>query len=234
MQKPWGIYNSLKTSTNDLHWKSPLKVKFISWQLIVVFDINCALFSRLILRLLIQSFVRLKHWMPQTRFQIFFRGWMLQKSFLMLCCQNVSNLRPLVRNWGAEKVLQNLATLLWSVANYLMQLSYAIPVWGGFTSYDSLKPLLFLHKRALRNLFCIRWVSKHIPGHTKSVFNDVKILTWSMYEIFNYMTLLHLAKLITFHQPDVLGDLLKLDNCENRQYKTFQASASTQSEQLSE
>ena len=47
-----------------------------------------------------------------------------------------------------------------------------------------------------------------------------RILTVS--NTFNYMTLLHLAKLISLHQPNVLCDLLKLDNSENRRCKIFQ------------
>lgn len=122
--------------------------------------------------------------------------------------------------YGMRKIIPK--NLKISVYNAIVnsQLSYAIPVWGGFGSRDSLKSLFLLQKRALRNLFCIPRVSKHIPGHTKRVFNDLRILT--VYNIFNYMTLLHLAKLIILHQPNVLCDLMKLDNSENRRCKIFQ------------
>ena len=89
------------------------------------------------------------------------------------------------------------------------QLSYAITVWGGTVTKDVLKPLFHLQKRALRNLFCIRRISKHVKGHTKSVFYDHKILT--VYNIYSYMTLLCIFKLIKLQEPTFLYDVLKLN-----------------------
>ncbi len=100
------------------------------------------------------------------------------------------------------------------------QLSYAIPVWGAFASNDSLRPLFLLQKRALRNLFCIKRESKHIQGHTKSTFNQNRILT--VYNTYNYMTILHLAKLIALRQPDFLCKLLKINPLENRSKRVYQ------------
>ena len=97
------------------------------------------------------------------------------------------------------------------------QLSYAIPVWGGFATNDSLKPLFILQKKALRNLFCIKRMSKHIPGHTKSTFNDLQIL--SVYNIYSYMTLLHLAKIKRLNEPEVLYNALLLNKEENLRHK---------------
>ena len=57
------------------------------------------------------------------------------------------------------------------------QLSYAIPVWGGFDSHDSLQDIFLLQKRALRNLFSIKKTSMHVRGHTKKVFSQYNILT---------------------------------------------------------
>ena len=90
------------------------------------------------------------------------------------------------------------------------QLSYAIPVWGSFATGDSLRPLFLLQKRALRNLFCIRRESKHVKGHTKSTFNEHRILT--VYNVYNYMTILHLAKIIALSEPIFLCKLLKLED----------------------
>ena len=59
-----------------------------------------------------------------------------------------------------------------SVYNALVnsQLPYAISVWGGNASGDRLQPLFTLQKRALRNLYGLRRVSKHIKAHTKLIF----------------------------------------------------------------
>ncbi len=69
------------------------------------------------------------------------------------------------------------------------QFSYAIPVWGSFASNDSLNSIFLLQKRALRNFFSIKRVSKHIRGHTKPTFNKHGIL--SIYNVYNYMSLVH-------------------------------------------
>ena len=101
------------------------------------------------------------------------------------------------------------------------QLTYAIPVWGSFSkNNDSLRHLFLLQKRALRNLFAIKRESKHVRGHTKSTFNKYKILT--VYNLYNYMTLLHLAKLIRLQEPTFLCKLLKLDVTGYRNNRIYQ------------
>ena len=100
------------------------------------------------------------------------------------------------------------------------QLSYAIPVWGGFANHDSLRPLFVLQKKALRNLFCIKRESKHVPGHTKSSFNHYRILT--VYNIYNYMTILHIAKIIALREPEFLCRLLQLDPVNGRSSRIYQ------------
>ncbi len=55
-------------------------------------------------------------------------------------------------------------------------MSYAISVWGSYSNVDRLKPLFMLQKRALRNLYGIRRVSKHVKGHTKLIFAKQNIL----------------------------------------------------------
>lgn len=89
------------------------------------------------------------------------------------------------------------------------QLSYAITVWGGSMTGDKLKPLFLLQKRALRNLYSIRRVSKHIKGHTKSVFQKHNILT--VYNIYNYMTICCIGKLVGLSEPVYLFQILRLD-----------------------
>ena len=100
------------------------------------------------------------------------------------------------------------------------QFSYAIPVWGGFSTCDSLKPIFLLQKRALRNLFCIRRESKHIKGHTKTAFIKYNILT--VYNVYTYMTVLHLAKLIRLQEPLFLCELMRLNLSESRNNRIYQ------------
>ena len=105
------------------------------------------------------------------------------------------------------------------------QLSYAIPVWGGFDSHDSLHQIFILQKRALRNLFRIRCTSKHVKGHTKSIFGKFNILT--VYNVYGYMTTIHLAKLIIGKEPMYLYDLLRLaDSSETRNNRLYQPNLS--------
>ncbi len=99
------------------------------------------------------------------------------------------------------------------------QLSYAIPVWGSFAKNDSLRPIFLLQKRALRNLFCIKRESKHIQGHTKSTFNMLGILT--VYNVYNYMTLLHLVKIIRLREPILLCNLLRLEFTDIRRNRLY-------------
>lgn len=99
------------------------------------------------------------------------------------------------------------------------QFSYAISVWGGYATSDSLQPIFLLQKKSLRNLFCIKKESKYIRGHTKSTFLKHRILT--VYNIYNYMTLLQLAKLIRLKEPLILCDLMKLTSAENRNNRIY-------------
>ena len=93
------------------------------------------------------------------------------------------------------------------------QLSYGISVWGAYSHIDRLKPLFILQKRALRNLFSIRRVSRFIRGHTKLIFRDYNILT--VYNIYNYMTLLSIDKLFKLQEPQYLCEILKLNKDNN-------------------
>ncbi len=93
------------------------------------------------------------------------------------------------------------------------QMSYAITVWGGTVTNDSLNKLFLLQKRALRNLFSIRRVSKHIKGHTKNIFSQNKILT--IYNMYNYMTVLETGKLVGLGEPEYLCEVLKLNSSQN-------------------
>ena len=90
------------------------------------------------------------------------------------------------------------------------QLSYAISVWGAHTVSDNLKQLFILQKRALRNLFCLKKASKYVEGHTKSTFTKHKIL--SVYNIYNYMTILSIDKLFKLKEPQYLYELLNLNS----------------------
>ena len=112
--------------------------------------------------------------------------------------------------WNMRKVIPK--NLQVSVYNAIInsQLSYAIAVWGAFKTQDSLKPLFVLQKRALRNLFSIKRESKYVKGHTKSKFNELSILT--VYNLYNYATLLHLIKLLYLKKPMYLYELLGLHN----------------------
>ena len=98
------------------------------------------------------------------------------------------------------------------------QLSYAISVWGGSGSGDKLKPLFILQKRALRNIFSVKRVSTYIKGHTKSVFQKQKILT--VYNVYNYMTVLSFGKVIKMEEPEFLYNILKL-NSQNRRNMVY-------------
>ena len=94
------------------------------------------------------------------------------------------------------------------------QLSYAIAVWGAYDNNKSLlHPLFMLQKTALRNLFGICRVSKHVRGHTKEAFGKFKIL--NVYNLYCYMTTLHLAKLMFIKEPLYLCELLRINNENN-------------------
>ena len=112
--------------------------------------------------------------------------------------------------YGMRKVIPK--NLRKSVYNSIVnaQMSYAIPVWGAHTNIDRLKPLFLLQKKALRNLFRIRRVSKYVKGHTKMVFIENEIL--SVYNIYNYMTVLEIHKLMMFQEPQYLCEILNLED----------------------
>ncbi len=57
-------------------------------------------------------------------------------------------------------------------------------------------------------------MSRFIKGHTKGVFRKHNILT--VYNIYGYMTILHLAKLIFLKEPLYLCALLRINEIENR------------------
>ena len=96
------------------------------------------------------------------------------------------------------------------------QITYAISVWGGSASKDVLKPLFYLQKQALRNLFAIKRVSKHVKGHTKRIFSERKIL--SVYNMYTYKTVMHLAKLMFNDIPAVLCEILNLSQTNTTRY----------------
>ena len=96
---------------------------------------------------------------------------------------------------------------------------------------DRLKGLFILQKKALRNLFSIRRISKHVRGHTKPIFDKHGILT--VYNIYNYMTLLCTAKLLFTLKPTYLFELMHLEitpsTRNNRIYLPFLKCAQYQS-----
>ena len=94
------------------------------------------------------------------------------------------------------------------------QLSYGISVLGAYAISDNLNQLFVLQKKALRNLFCIRKVSKYIKGHTKLTFMKHGIL--SVYNIYNYMTILSIDKLFKLKEPQYLNELLNLNSEQER------------------
>ena len=101
------------------------------------------------------------------------------------------------------------------------QLSYAISVWGG--RHSDLNRLFLLQKRALRNLFSIKKVSKFVLGHTKQVFLDKKIL--SVFNIYNHATILSFAKMIRNKEPEYLCKLLHIyDPILSRNNRVYQPS----------
>ena len=88
------------------------------------------------------------------------------------------------------------------------QMSYAISVWGGSACGDKLKHLFKIQKMALRTLFNVKRVSKFIKGHTKGVFSEHGILT--IYNVYNYMTIINIRKLMKLEAPLFLYRLLNL------------------------
>lgn len=88
------------------------------------------------------------------------------------------------------------------------QLSYAIAVWGG--RENDLHKLFILQKRALRNLFGIKKVSKFVRGHTKQIFHSKKILT--VFNIYKHATILNFAKMVLNKEPEYLCKLLNIYN----------------------
>ena len=89
------------------------------------------------------------------------------------------------------------------------QLSYGISVWGANNDTNRLEHLFSLQKMALRILFGIKKVSKYVKGHTKETFEKHSILT--VYNLYNYMTILNMAKLIKLGKPAFLVDIMRLD-----------------------
>ena len=85
-------------------------------------------------------------------------------------------------------------------------MSYAISVWGA--NHSSLNPLFMIQKKCLRNLFGIKRISKHIPGHTKNTFNNYKILT--IYNLFYYFTFMEIFKLKLYNVPEYLRLILNI------------------------
>ena len=95
-----------------------------------------------------------------------------------------------------------------SVYNALVNsnMSYAISVWGA--NHSNLNQLFIIQKKCLRNLYSIKRISKHIPGHTKDIFNDNKILT--IYNLYYYFTFLEIFKLKFYNTPEYLRDSLNI------------------------
>lgn len=93
------------------------------------------------------------------------------------------------------------------------QISYAISVWGGSMCGDKLNRLFLIQKRAIRNLYSIKRVSKLIKGHTKAEFRRHNILT--VYNLYNYMTILNIRKLNNLQTPSVLCNILNLNDLNN-------------------
>ena len=87
-------------------------------------------------------------------------------------------------------------------------LTYAFSVWGAYSNVDRLKQIFLFQKIALRNLFGVKRVSKHVKGHTKPTFKQQSIMT--VYSIYNYMSILCLNKLIIFEEPSYLHEILRL------------------------
>ena len=73
-----------------------------------------------------------------------------------------------------------------------------------------------IKKKCLRNLFNIKKVNTHKPGHTKETFWDNNILT--IHNMYNYFTILEIFKLNWFELPTYLYDLLHLNSSKNRLY----------------
>ena len=89
----------------------------------------------------------------------------------------------------------------------------------------SLRKIFLLQKRAIRNLFCIKRVSKYVKGHTKAIFANFNIL--NVYNVYIYMTTLHLAKLIICKEPEHLYNVLRLDtSSETRNSRIYQPNLS--------
>ena len=116
--------------------------------------------------------------------------------------------------WEMRRIITK--SLRNSVYNALVNshLSYAISVWGSGANVSKLKPLFTIQKRCLRNLFKIRKVSEFIKGHTKSTFNNHKIL--SVYNLYFYFTVSCIARLRQLRSPEYLYSLLNIDNDKHR------------------
>ena len=72
-----------------------------------------------------------------------------------------------------------------------------------------------LQKRALRNWFGIKRESKFVRGHTKQMFGKFNILT--VYNIYNYMTVINYAKLIFQEKPSFLCKILNITKSKDMQ-----------------
>ena len=118
--------------------------------------------------------------------------------------------------WDMRNIINS--NLRISVYNALVNshLSYAISVWGNGANVIKLKPLFVLQKKCLRNLFKIRRESKLIRGHTKSTFNENKILT--VHNLYTYFTLTSVASLHLRKNPIYLYDLLKIEESKHRMF----------------
>ena len=57
------------------------------------------------------------------------------------------------------------------------QLNYDITLWGSKGSTSRLSSLFSAQKKCIRTLYRIKRISKNIPGHTKTTFNNNNIPT---------------------------------------------------------
>jgi hypothetical protein len=99
-----------------------------------------------------------------------------------------------------------------SVFNAIIQstITYAISVWGSGGCKSKLMPVFVAQKQAVRSLYGIRRINRYLRGHTKSCFNNNRIL--SVYNLYQYTIISETSKLIRSEIPKPVLNIIEISN----------------------
>ena len=109
--------------------------------------------------------------------------------------------------------------LLVSIFNALIQshLSYGISVWGCGGDTAKLQKLFVAQKKAIRTVFGVRRIKKHLVGNTKSTFNENNTLTVHNLYVKSVLSETYPIMYYTNH-PRSLSDNFNVSNVDNQRF----------------